>query len=333
MWRKTGLAILAGLLILGCQIVEVVPSNPPQIAQPGVIGVGTPWPTPPAFQTPLPQEQAPPQEGNTQAETQTPPTPLPEGETTAEENGGSFAQTARNLITTNPSPQDQPRALALHGWQLVFLLPVLILGSIFAVLEFLVVRYVQPRGLDLSEVLIKAKDGLFILATVSMTARRTLSLASLQMTWPRARELVEKAVEQELIDRAIRFENLEILEQNLKPLTQNLAELEVVEELRRDFGVQVLRFNIEIKYTPETVTALNDKAEASAGGQAYLAYAAAAHLDPNSPECRELYQVYQQTTSQVDAARSLGGGISGLVGAFGADRKATRSAEEETVNE
>ena len=58
--------------------------------------------------------------------------------------------------------------------------------------------------------------------------------------------------------------------------------------------------------------ALQRKAEASAGGTAYLAYAAAAHLDPDRPESRELYRIYQETTSQVDAARNLGGGITNL---------------------
>ena len=62
--------------------------------------------------------------------------------------------------------------------------------------------------------------------------------------------------------------------------------------------------------------AINRKAEASAGGTAYLAFAAAAHLDPDSPESRQLYTVYQETTGRVDAARNLGGGLTNIAEVF-----------------
>jgi hypothetical protein len=90
-----------------------------------------------------------------------------------------------------------------------------------------------------------------------------------------------------------------------------------VRELSLDFGVEVMRFNVETRYPQETMDALNRKAEASAGGTAYLAYAAAAHLDPDTPECRDLYKIYQETSGQVDAARNLGGGITSLANLLG----------------
>jgi hypothetical protein len=90
--------------------------------------------------------------------------------------------------------------------------------------------------------------------------------------------------------------------------------LPFIQELARDFGVEVIRFNIETRYPQETMDALNRKAEAVAGGAAYLAYAAAASLDPHTPECRELYKIYQETSGQVDAARNLGGGITSIAG-------------------
>jgi len=193
--------------------------------------------------------------------------------------------------------------------------------------------YVQPRGVDLSKVLIKAQDGLFIEAAVSMTARRTLGLASTRMSWPRVRNLVEKPIEQELIHQALQFNALEDLERNLKAISESFCELPIVHELSRDFGVEVLRFNIEIRYPPETVDALKRKADASAGGSAYLAYAAAAHLDPDAPESRHLYQIFQETSSQVDAARNLGGGISSLVSRLGRSPERREPPEEEETNE
>ncbi len=205
------------------------------------------------------------------------------------------------------------RRLPRHGLIIAFVIPLLFFGVPWLILEFFTVRYIQPRGEDLTTVLIKARDGLFVNAVVSMTARRTMTVASARMTWPRVRNFVEKAVEQELIHDAIQFQSLEELEQNVKTLTEKLLELPIVEELSRAFGVEVLRFNIEIRYTPETRDALQRKAEASAGGIAYLAYAAAAHLDPDRAESRELYRIFQETSSRVDAARNLGGGISELI--------------------
>ena len=52
----------------------------------------------------------------------------------------------------------------------------------------------------------------------------------------------------------------------------------------------------------------------------YLAYAAAAHLDPDTDESRELYKIFQETSGQVDAARNLGGGIANLARALGRDK-------------
>ena len=78
-----------------------------------------------------------------------------------------------------------------------------------------------------------------------------------------------------------------------------------------------MRFNIEVRYPQATVDAINRRAEAVAGGRAFQAYAAAAGLNPSSPESRELYKVYQETKGQVDAARNLGGGITSLANMFG----------------
>ncbi len=199
-----------------------------------------------------------------------------------------------------------------HGLIIAFFLPLIFFGIPWIMFELFLIRYVQPRGLDITTVNIKAQDGLFVQAILSITARRTLTLASTRMTWPRVKNFVEKGMEQELIQEAVNYPSLDDLERNISVMTENLRQTDVVQELARDFGVQILRFNIEIRYTPETMDALQRKAEASAGGTAYLAYAAAAHLDPDLPESRELYRIYQETTSQVDAARNLGGGITQL---------------------
>lgn len=209
-------------------------------------------------------------------------------------------------------PNDPPR----HGLIIAFLLPVLMLGIPWIIAESFVVKVVQPKSIDLSEVLVKAQDGLFIYAVVSMTARRTVSLAAAQMTWGRVREFVEKSVEQELLHQAISYPTLEDLEKNIKDIANSFMNLPVIEELSQDFGVEVMRFNIETRFPQETMDALNRKAEASADGTAYLAYAAAAHLDPDSKESRELYRVYQETKGRVDAARNLGGGLSNLASSF-----------------
>ncbi|MEW5956243.1 MAG: hypothetical protein AB1801_00845, partial [Chloroflexota bacterium] len=213
-----------------------------------------------------------------------------------------------------PAPPQNQRP---HGLFYAFVLPLLIFGFPWIVIQLVIIRYLQPRGVDLSQVRLKAQDGLFIEAAVSMTARRTLTLASTRMTWPRVRDFVEKIIEQELIHEALQFATLMELEQNLKYVTENFLQLPIVKELSRDFGVEVLRFNAEARYPQETMDALNRRAEAAAGGSAYLAYAAAAHLDPDTPECRQLYKIFQETSGQVDAARNLGGGITNLVNALG----------------
>lgn len=207
-----------------------------------------------------------------------------------------------------------PDTTPYEGMFFAFLVPVLLIGVPWIALQLVLIRYVQPRGTDLSTVRVKARDGLFVEASVSMTARRLLNLASTRMTWERVRSLVEKNIEQELIHAAIQFPHLESLEQNLKGVTEKFLQLPFIQELARDFGVEVIRFNIETRYPQETMDALNRKAEAVAGGAAYLAYAAAASLDPHTPECRELYKIYQETSGQVDAARNLGGGITSIAG-------------------
>jgi len=89
-----------------------------------------------------------------------------------------------------------------------------------------------------------------------------------------------------------------------------------------------MRFNIESHYPQETMDALNRKAEASAGGAAYLAFAAAAHLDPDTQESRDLYRVYQQTTSKVDAYRNLGGGIAAVANVIRREEKKDEEVEK-----
>ncbi len=154
------------------------------------------------------------------------------------------------------------------------------------------VRYVQPRGIDLSQVRIKSQDGLFLEAVISLTARRSLTLASTRMTnWTRVREFVEKELEQELIYKASEVERFDLLEQELESMAADFTELNIVKELSTDFGLEVMRFNVEIRYTPEIADILKQKAEAAVGGAAYLAFAQAAHLDPDSREARDLYTV------------------------------------------
>jgi hypothetical protein len=212
------------------------------------------------------------------------------------------------------------RAKPRHGLIIAFLLPLVVFGIPWLILEFFTIRYVQPRGIDLSTIRIKAQDGLFIETTLSMTARRSLTLASTRMTWSAVQDFMEKTIEQELIHEALNFPSLDDLERNLKMITEKFFGLPIIQELSRDFGVEVLRFNVETRYPQETMDALNRKAEASAGGAAYLAYAAAAHLDPDTDESRELYKIFQETSGQVDAARNLGGGIASLAHALGRDK-------------
>jgi hypothetical protein len=203
-----------------------------------------------------------------------------------------------------------------HGLLIALVLPIFVLGIPWIIAEIFVVRYVQPRSIDLSTVRIKAQDGLFLEAIISLTARRSLTLASTRLTWSRVSDVVEKTLEQELIYEAINYPTLEELERNLKPIAERFSDLDIVRELKQDFGAEVMRFNVEAQYPQETRDALNRRAEAAAGGTAYLAYAQAAHLDPDSQESRELYKVYQETRGQVDAARNLGGGLTSLADVF-----------------
>lgn len=253
-------------------------------------------------------DQAPPTEINA--------VPAPQTEAPQLAASAQTTPTLETAQTDQPQPGVDPRQRPLHGLRYAFLIPFLVLGLPWIVIEYFIVRYVQPRGVDVAKVLVKAQDGLFLEAAVSMTARRTVTLASTRMTWGRVRDFVEKIIEQELIHAATSFSALEDLERNLKMISDAFIELPLVTTLSRDFGVHVLWFNIEIRYPQETIDALQRKADASAGGTAYLAFAAAAHLNPDSRECRELYTVYQQTSGQVDAARNLGGGITTLAELF-----------------
>jgi hypothetical protein len=225
-------------------------------------------------------------------------------------------------------PTRNERALPRHGLIIAFVLPLIVFGIPWLFFELFTIRYVQPRSIDLSTVRIKAQDGLFIQATVSMTARRNLSMASTRMSWPRVQDFMEKTIEQELIHEALMFPSLEDLERNIKDITERFLDLPALRELNRDFGVEVMRFNVESFYPEATMEALNRKAEASAGGAAYLAYTAAAHLDPDTPESRDLYRIYQQTTSRVDAYRNLGGGIAAMAGAIRREEKKNDEGED-----
>ena len=215
-----------------------------------------------------------------------------------------------------PRPPDAPPPTPRNGLIIALVIPALCLGVPLLFLELNVVRYVRPKGLDLSTVRIKAQDGLFVDATLSLTARRLTTPASVGMSWSGVRDFVEKPLEQELLNRALEYPTLEELQRNLTTISQDFENLPIIHELRTDFGVEVMRFNIEIRYPQETMDALNRRAEATAGGIAYLAFAQAAHLDPDSEEARELYRVYQETTGRVDAARNLGGGLTSIAEAF-----------------
>lgn len=285
------LMILLPWLLLGCGLgfIEIVPNNP------------------------LPVEIRPTAPEISVAVQPVEPTITPTPEPTA---------TATVTPTVTPTPfflktismgELRDGKVPRHGLLIAFVLPLLVFGIPWLFLEIFIIRYVQPNGFDITAVRMRAQDGLFVESAISMTARRTLTLASTRMTWARVRNFVEKGIEQALIQEAVTYPSIDDLERNIGQLSAMLLESDMVKELSRDFGVEVLRFNIELRYTPETMDALQRKAEASAGGTAYLAYAAAARLNPDSPESRELYRVYQETTSQVDAARNLGGGITGLV--------------------
>ncbi|MBN1994123.1 MAG: hypothetical protein JW953_15605 [Anaerolineae bacterium] len=304
--------ILWLFLILACKIVRSTP-------------LPTELPPPPAELTPVEAAaaQAAPVDATTPIPTETPtPTPVPPPTATP-----YLLQTFSNFDHATET-LDESRKYARHGVLIAFLLPLVVFGIPWLIFEFITIRYVQPRGIDFSTLRIKAQDGLFIETTLSMTARRSLSIASLRMTWPRVTDFVEKAVEQELVHQAINFPSLEELEQNLKAIADSFLELPLIGELYRDFGVEVLRFNIETRYPQETMDALNRKAEASAGGAAYVAYATAAHLDYESDESRQLYKVFQETSGLVDAARNIGLGISNLAYALKREEKENNDPDE-----
>lgn len=317
---------LLAFLALSCGIIDVVPAEEsPKTEIPAASNEAAAAPAPT-------QEGGAPEAVPAVEPTATPqPTPTPAPTATATVTPFFLkalsdippACEGKSEYECNPQP-------ARHGLIIAVLLPLLALGIPWLFAEFFVIRYVQPRSIDLSEVLIKAQDGMFIQVALSVTARRSLTLASTRMTWPRVREFVEKALEQELIHEALNFPTLDDLERNLKDIAGKFKDLSIVEELLNDFGVEVMRFNIETRYPQETMDALNRRAEASAGGTAYLAYAAAAHLDPDSLESRELYRVYQETRGQVDAARNLGGGITHLASLLGEKGKRESSANDDS---
>jgi len=222
-------------------------------------------------------------------------------------------------VTPMPTPtptllpgQENETSSGIRQVILVAFLPLLLLGSAWFLLESFWFEYFRPQSLDLTKIQVKTQDGLFMNPVVSITARRQLSLAAFPPRWEKARSFVEKELEQVLMQEATRLRSIDDLELKLSTITDDFMHLAVIAELSRDFGVQVIRFNIEARYPQETIDALNRKAEAAAGGTAYLAFADAAELEPDSAECRELYTVYQETTGQVDAYRNLGGGITNL---------------------
>ncbi len=296
------------LLALGCSLIGIVP-----IEEELKTEILPDTAAAPVAEVPDQEVSAPVEPTETPVPTATPiPTITPTPEPTA-----TPTPLLGNLNLVKPVDEGRAkRSLPRHGLLLTLILPTFLLGIPWIIAEFFVVRYVQPRGIDLSQVRIKAQDGLFIETTISLTARRSLTLASTRMTWPRVREFVEKALEQELIHEALNYPTLDELERNLKGIAEGFINLPVVRELLHDFGLEVMRFNVETRFPQETMDALNRKAEAAAGGTAYLAYAAAAHLNPESRESRELYKVYQETRGQVDAARNLGGGLTSIAGMF-----------------
>ncbi|MCB0193915.1 MAG: hypothetical protein KDJ65_18335 [Anaerolineae bacterium] len=327
MRKKLVIGLLLLLLTLACDVVKVVPGEPT-------------LPTEIVEETPNTPSVSADTVTNTVQEPATPipadtVTPLPEPTSTPLVATPFFLKA---LSTTPPGAEncnndlECERVPPRHGLLLAFVFPILLLGIPWLVAEFFVVKYVQPRGIDLSEILIKAQDGLFVGAVISLTARRMLRPASTRMTWGRVSEFVEKSLEQELLHQALNYPTLEELEKNLKNIAESFMTLPVVKELSEDFGVQVIRFNIETRYPQETMDALNRRAEAAAGGTAYLAYAAAAHLDPESRESRELYRVYQETRGQVDAARNLGGGLTSLASMIGGSKNKSEDNDDDDTD-
>lgn len=348
MTRTAAVWMLLILVTLGCNLIEVVPPGEqlqdeiPLDAAPGEQvadnGENQEEPTPePPTATPTPEPPTP-TPTSTATPTQIPYflqsiSLCPPGGEEGRHGCCPHRYAATYVLTDNicaPAISygaGEPAPTPRHGLLIAFILPLLVLGLPWVIIEYFVVRYVQPRGFDLSTVRIKAQDGLFIEAAISLTARRSLTLASTRMTWGRVREVVEKILEQELIYQALTYPTLEELELNLKNIAEGFKDLPIVRELSDDFGLEVMRFNIESRFPQETMDAINRKAEASAGGTAYLAFAAAAHLDPDSPESRQLYTVYQETTGRVDAARNLGGGLTHIAEVFNPKNPRRESGE------
>ncbi|MDM8521237.1 hypothetical protein QUF64_14420 [Anaerolineales bacterium HSG6] len=239
------------------------------------------------------------------------------------------------LPTATPAPylaglstnSNSPEALPWHGVFFVFMALTCIMAP-WGMAQIWYIRFAQPHSFDITEVLIKAQDGLFVTVVLSMTARRSFTFTALYTSWPRIKEIVSKTLEEALIDEGLNYPTLDELQPCLKDISAKFIEQPIVQELWTDFGIRVMRFNIETRYPQETIDALNRKAEANAGGQAYLEYARAAHLDPNSQESRELYRVYQETRGQVDAARNLGGGITSLANILGQKVKSSGPTED-----
>ncbi|GEM_PF-2898384 len=299
------------LFISGCKAIEIVPRPKTEIipSTPEVVSTTLPIATVMVTATPA-IPTAIPTIGPTN-------TPLP---------------TATPFLSMRGNPANT-KQLPSHGVLLTILLPFLCIGLPWLVLEYFVVRYVQPKGLELTSVLIRAQDGLFIKTVLSMTARRSLSIASTQMSWPRVKTFVEKTLEQELTHRALQYPTLETLQKDLSTITEDFLQLPIIKELWIDFGVKVIRFNIETRYPPETTEALNRKAEATAGGAAFLAYAAAANLNAHSREGHELYRIYQETRGQVDAARNLGTGIGNLASLLVGQKEQNKDKEKGSEDE
>ena len=59
-----------------------------------------------------------------------------------------------------------------------------------------------------------------------------------------------------------------------------------------------------------------------------MSYAEAAYLDPSSPECRQLYIAYQETQSNIDAARNLGGGITQFANVLGQNPRLLKEEDD-----
>jgi len=309
--------LLLAFVLLGCNNipgVKIVPRPATEImGNPQAQGVATILPV--AVSEGQPQPLASPTMTATSTPIPTPTaTPLP--------TATSFF--LQSLTTAQPPYEN---TLPRHGLLLISLIFFIIM-LIWGIGQYFYISFAQPKGLDITTLDIKAQDGLFVGAVLSMTARRTFTFTSPFTRWSQVINFVSKTLEQELIQKAQQYANIEELEANLKVITESFFQEPVVQELWTDFGVKVIRFNIEIRFSQATKDALIRKAEAAAGGQAYLAYARAAHLDPNSPESRELYRIYQETQGQVDAARNLGGGFTNLANILGNTVKG-KSANDE----